>query len=633
MVVYSGLLRARQLGVLCIALVAAAPSAPPRASVADPRAIPNDNRHPAGTLRNGVLTLRLETRPARWRPERDAGPEVPIFAFAEEGQAPRIPGPLVRVPVGTQIDVTLRNRLPDTLRVYGLGDRPADRRDSADVAPGESRRFRLRAGAVGTYFYHARVPRDTVPFGQYLDGQLTGAIVVDSLGAPRSPRDRIFVIGLWRGNRTPIGTPVHLREEALVFNGRTWPHTERLHYTAGDTVSWRFINATRRSHPLHLHGFYYQVTARGTATRDTLYATTAHRTVVTEVLLRGTTMAMQWSPHTPGNWLFHCHVVEHISGRMRPSYLYPATHVSHASDNHALTGMSGLVLGIHVRPRAGEPPPADRPRRQLRVLVTERPRVFDAHQGYSFVLQEGDREPSRDSLRIPGSTLTLTRGEPTAVTVVNRTSETVSVHWHGIELESYFDGVAGWSGIRKQLAPSIAPGDSFIARMTPRRAGTFMYHTHAHELRQMGGGLYAPLIVLEPGAVRDPSIDHILVLATHGFDESSPPSVNGRVTPEPLVLERGRTHRLRFISIAPHDGKIVRLLADSIAVPWTVVAKDGADLPPYQARARAGILMGTGETWDVEVTPRDSRALTVEVLTVGRGLPTKRTLIPITLDD
>ena len=37
--------------------------------------------------------------------------------------------------------------------------------------------------------------------------------------------------------------------------------------------------------------------------------------------------------------------------------------------------------------------------------------------------------------------------------------ELTSVHWHGIELQSYYDGVPGWTGYDKQVtrgAPSFA---------------------------------------------------------------------------------------------------------------------------------------------------------------------------------
>ena len=52
----------------------------------------NDNRIPAGELKDGILTLRLELTSGNWYPEADDGPSMKIEAFAEEGKAPQIPG-------------------------------------------------------------------------------------------------------------------------------------------------------------------------------------------------------------------------------------------------------------------------------------------------------------------------------------------------------------------------------------------------------------------------------------------------------------------------------------------------------------------------------------------------------------
>ena len=64
-----------------------------------PKALPNDNRVPAGTLKGGVLTVRLVARPAAWHPEGAQGCGLRVHAFAEEGKSAQIPGPLIRVPV------------------------------------------------------------------------------------------------------------------------------------------------------------------------------------------------------------------------------------------------------------------------------------------------------------------------------------------------------------------------------------------------------------------------------------------------------------------------------------------------------------------------------------------------------
>src|SRR6266516_6778896 len=72
------------------------------------RAVPNDNRSAVGVLANGVLTVRLVARPAAWYPDGRDGCGLTVHAFAEEGQAPRIPGSLLRVPAGTELRVTIR---------------------------------------------------------------------------------------------------------------------------------------------------------------------------------------------------------------------------------------------------------------------------------------------------------------------------------------------------------------------------------------------------------------------------------------------------------------------------------------------------------------------------------------------
>ena len=128
-------------------------AAPPRAD----RVVPNDNRVAAGVLRNGVLTLRLEVRVASWFPDESDGPSLELPMFAEVGHATRNPGPLIRVPAGTRIQVSVHNTLSDsTLVVYGLHTRPSTLGDTIQIAPGVTRRVSFLAGAPGSYFYWAR---------------------------------------------------------------------------------------------------------------------------------------------------------------------------------------------------------------------------------------------------------------------------------------------------------------------------------------------------------------------------------------------------------------------------------------------------------------------------------------------
>ncbi len=117
---------------------------------------PNDNRASAGHLSGGVLTLNLEARETVWYPEEKPSPGIPVYAFAERGRTPEIPGPLLRVPAGTEIRVTIRNSLPKALRLRGLQDRQASALDTFDIAPGAVREIRFSATTPGTFFYWGR---------------------------------------------------------------------------------------------------------------------------------------------------------------------------------------------------------------------------------------------------------------------------------------------------------------------------------------------------------------------------------------------------------------------------------------------------------------------------------------------
>src|SRR5690242_1819177 len=74
-------------------------------------AAPNDNTRAAGTLDRGVLALTIEARRAVWYPDSDSLHGREVMAFAEASRPPLVPGPLVRVPAGTTIALTVRNAL------------------------------------------------------------------------------------------------------------------------------------------------------------------------------------------------------------------------------------------------------------------------------------------------------------------------------------------------------------------------------------------------------------------------------------------------------------------------------------------------------------------------------------------
>jgi manganese oxidase len=599
----------------------------------------NPNVERAGVLRHGVLTVTLDAKESRFWVHGPNRPGTTIEAFSEAGRQPQMPGPLLRVPVGTGVRLSVRNSLAMPLTFFvpaavAGGSDSVTAPDSIVVAPGAVGQLDIQAKSPGNYAYRATTPNGANR-ATLLTGALGGALVVDSAGTAARPNDRVFVIMTTPDSdataqlerrvamgriryEAPLATggPDGFEGIAFTINGRAWPNTERISTTVGDSLHWRVINLSAESHPMHLHGFYYRVDTFDDPGAGQFSRPAPGQMVVTQLLPPFAAMSMTWSPDRPGNWIFHCHFALHTM----PDSMSPPR------SDPRMSGMVGLVLGVQVAARPGvrvaaDPTPARRLRlvatvdSQLTIGVLNPPGRYIPEPSMRFVLEEHGRRV--DPKRAFSPELDLTRGEPVSITIVNHLPEPTSVHWHGIELEdSYMDGVPGVSGAGTRLTPEIAPGDSFEARFTPPRSGTFMYHAHVDEPREEQAGLEGALIVRDPGASPS-SDDHVFFFKGGG--------INGESNPDTVVLHAGRPARLRFFNLANWEvmtffsltsgpDSALRLANDTLLVRWRPVAKDGFDLPPAQQVPRAARqLVSMGETYDFEYTPARQGTLRLEL--------------------
>jgi FtsP/CotA-like multicopper oxidase with cupredoxin domain len=583
----------------------------------------NQNHVPAGTLRSGILTIHLEIAKGEWHPEAEDGIALSVYAFGESGKSLQNPGPLIRVPQGTEIQAWLHNALNMSVTVHGLGERKGDSDAVVHVAPGAVEQVRFTTKRLGLYLYWAATDVDDLKLRNGVDAELTGAIVVDPPGA--RVNDEIFVIEMI--SETPGASA---RQTLATINGKSWPYTQRFQYSVGQEAHWRWINATNEPHALHLHGFYYRVDAVTRAGTVESYRGDTRPLVVTERIAQGDSFDMSWAPSRPGNWLFHCHMLQHMIPPVIPKL--PGLSVTPAvlgnKDEHAAmsdtAGMGQLVLGITV-PNSPESAPhaswhADR---KLRLDIRERsgaPRY--AIQLYDLQASNATNKPG-----LIGPPIVLARGQPVEIEIINRLEQPTAIHWHGIELESYYDGVPGWSGAGTQITPPIAPGSSFIARIVPPRAGTFIYHTHWHDSSQLTNGLYGPLIVLPEGETFNPKSDLTFVFSIGDFGTLQELAlINGTPQSKTLQLQTGRKYRFRFINISTNNqGMQVSLRNAGGPVEWVKIAKDGADLPAHvSSRAQATITVG--ETFDVEFSSALAQDLLLDLLLPGQKIHTTQTL-------
>lgn len=577
----------------------------------------NDNRSAAGRLVSGVLEVNLEARAGNWFPYGPDGAAVPIIAFGEAGKPLQIPGPMIRVTAGTRVRVRVTNSASGTLVVHGLADRRRALMDTLVVPAGATREASFVADEAGTFFYWGTTTSVAFSGRFFEDAQLNGALIVDATGADALRRpDRVFVVQLYVPQKDSAGGP-DFTNSFLTFNGRPWPHSERLTYAQGDSIHWRFINASADVHPLHLHGFYFRVTARGDLQRDTLYRRAQERMAVTELMDEATTVDLSWFADRPGGWIFHCHLNFHVlpnpplgaamlTADEMAKKIFGAPVMTegddgHAMGNHAETGMGGLLLALTIRPKAGWKPYAG-PRERLRLYIQTDSQPSDTARRFGYALARGDEMPPEHAVQWPGPPIVLHKGKPTSIWVINRATEPSQVHWHGLELDSYYDGVAGLSSNAGMVSPQIMPRDSFEVTVTPPRAGSFMYHTHINDLRQQSHGLYGPLIVLDSGETWNPERDLTFQVGT---DPTINPILNGGTAPAALTLKVGVPYRLRLMNITldvPFN-QLWLTAANGASPLWTPLAKDGYDLPQWQRTPRrARQVVSIGETYDFRLT-------------------------------
>ena len=99
------------------------------------------------------------------------------------------------------------------------------------------------------------------------------------------------------------------------LNGKASMHDTIFSVRQGERVSIMMHNMTGMSHPMHLHGHYFKVTAIGNMAVDG-----ALRDVVLVPPME--TVTVTFDADNPGNWAFHCHHLYHMNAGMMGAISY-----------------------------------------------------------------------------------------------------------------------------------------------------------------------------------------------------------------------------------------------------------------------------------------------------------------------
>jgi FtsP/CotA-like multicopper oxidase with cupredoxin domain len=207
-----------------------------------------------------------------------------------------IPGPLLRARVGDRIRVHFENR--DTLRGdahsmhfhgvhYPFGSdgsfTPGFSGPGADVGPGQRFTYELTAtrDSVGVWPYHDH----SRSMHESLEGGMYGALSIR--GRHERRPDREFVV---------FFSALHGFE---AINGRAFVgNTPVFRSRVGDDVQWDVLTLGDEFHTFHVHGHRW-LTAAGKP-QDT-------RTIGPAESFR-----VRFRERSPGTWLYHCHVEQHM---------------------------------------------------------------------------------------------------------------------------------------------------------------------------------------------------------------------------------------------------------------------------------------------------------------------------------
>ena len=105
----------RQVSLTIVGLAFLTAATAARVGTEPSRIQTHDNDRAAGKLTGQVLRLHLDARKGAWYPNGDSGPSAEMLAFAETGGPPQIPGPLIRVPAGTEVATVRTETNPATV--------------------------------------------------------------------------------------------------------------------------------------------------------------------------------------------------------------------------------------------------------------------------------------------------------------------------------------------------------------------------------------------------------------------------------------------------------------------------------------------------------------------------------------
>jgi FtsP/CotA-like multicopper oxidase with cupredoxin domain len=247
----------------------------------------------------------------------------PLKGNANIGPNTGFPGPIIRANVGDTIVVHFRNndtyyKFPHSIHPHGVlytpdsdgawvGTNPT--KPGTAIKPGDTYTYTYTAlpSSVGTWPYHDHsVPQSiglAAPdpeLGMYL-GMMGMIVVTDYTVTPTNVENIVILHDLYQAN-----IPSLIQDFDCINGFSFHENTQVFKAKVGQTVRWRIAAFGREFHVFHLHGHRWLFNGR-----------------YDDAVVMGpaTTLTFDYLEDNPGEWLYHCHVTDHMLGGMVGRYI------------------------------------------------------------------------------------------------------------------------------------------------------------------------------------------------------------------------------------------------------------------------------------------------------------------------
>jgi manganese oxidase len=261
-------------------------------------------------MNNGWKEFHLTAEPVR----RQLAPGMTANLWGYNGQSP---GPTIECVEGDKLRIFVTNRLPEHTTIHWHGVLLPSGMDGVGgltqphIPVGKTFVYEFEMKKSGTFMYHPHADEMT----QMAMGMM-GFLVVHAKNPNfmRVDRDFVFLLNAFDivpGSYTPkVATMLDFN--LWCFNSRVFPGIDPFVVRKDDRVRIRFGNLTMTNHPVHMHGYDFEVTC----TDGGWVPKSARWPEVSVDVAVGQMRAFEFVASEPGDWAIHCHKSHHTMNAM-----------------------------------------------------------------------------------------------------------------------------------------------------------------------------------------------------------------------------------------------------------------------------------------------------------------------------